>query len=354
MEEKFNNHQVIPNAKNSLSKPRNFIIDDLRGLGIFVMIMIHTNVYFLSNKIAYTTLELSQFAVPLFVFCSSYLSFQKELVFTPKTFFEYVKKRFFRLLPPYYIFLAIYLIFTHLKEPKKITEQYVINNILMIGGLDFNWLVFLFLEFTFLTPFLYILRKKRHLLFMIFFITSMFSAVIFLRYTPLPNYRYFMWLPWSLVIIFALFFKELEKNKKFILGSIIISGLLFFLSRTYQDLTAHSLFQYNNKYPPNVYHLSYGIFATLILYKISEYNLLLPFRKLFAYLSKFSYSIYFIHILVIYVVTVFMKIKFNWVSFFVSVLLISLTVQWILNWVFTFFQHYKEGRRSEYLPEHGG
>lgn len=170
---------------------------------------------------------------------------------------------------------------------------------------------------------------------MVFLIASMFSAVAFLRYTPLPNYRYFMWLPWSLIIIFSLFFTELEKNKKFIFGSIIVSGLLFFLSKTYQGLTFHSLFQYNNKYPPNTYHLAYGIFATLILYKISEYNLLKPFRKLFAYLSKFSYSIYFIHILVIYVVTVFMKIKFNWVNFFFTVLILSLIIQMIMNKVWS-------------------
>jgi len=318
-----------------ITKPRNFIIDDLRGLGIFVMIMIHTNAYFLHNKIAYATLELSQFAVPLFVFCSSYLSFQKELIFTPQTFFTYVKKRFLRLLPPYYIFLGIYLIFTYIAERKKITPAYITNNILMIGGLDFNWLVFLFLEFTFLTPFLYVLRKKKQGLFMLFLTVSMFSSLVFLRFTPLPNYRYFMWISWSLVIMFALFFVELEKNKKFVIGAIVVSGVLFFLSRAYQGLTFHTLYQYNNKYPPNIYHLSYGIFATLILYKISQYNLLLPFRKLFAYLSKFSYSIYFIHILVIYVVTIFMKIKFNWVSFFFTVLILSLIIQIIINRVWS-------------------
>lgn len=312
-------------------KPRNFIIDDLRGLGIFVMILIHTNVYFIQNKIAYTTMELSQFAVVLFIFCSSYLSFQKELEFTPKTFFEYVKKRVFRLLPPYYLFLTIQLLFTYIKQRRLITPDYVLNNILMIGGLEFNWLVFLFLEFTFLTPFIYVLRKKRHNFFLVFFIVSMCSAVIFLRFTPLPNFRYFMWIPWSLVIMFALFFTELEKNKKFIIGSILVSGAIFFLARTYQSLTFHTLYHYSNKYPPNIYHLSYGIFVTLIIYKFSQYNLLLPFRLLFGFLSKFSYSIFFIHVLVIYFLNHFLKVKFHWISFFVSVLAISLVVQVILN-----------------------
>jgi len=180
-----------------------------------------------------------------------------------------------------------------------------------------------------------VLRKKRLKLFMFFFISSIFSAIIFLRYTPLPYSRYFMWLPWSIIIIFSLFFVELEKKKKFIIGATLVSGALFFLSRTYQHLTFHSLYHYSNKYPPNIYHLSYGIFATLILYKISEYNLLKPFRNLFAYLSKYSYSIYFIHILVIYIVTIFMKIKFNWVSFFFTVLILSVIVQIIMNRVWS-------------------
>jgi len=322
-------------SKKISNKPRNFIIDDLRGLGIFVMIMIHTNAYFLQNKIAYTTLELSQFAVILFIFCSSYLSFQKELIFTPQSFFVYVKKRFLRLIPPYYFFLAAHFILIYIAQRKKLTQQYILNNVFITGGVEFNWLVFLFLEFTFLTPFLYVLRKKRLKLFMFFFISSIFSAIIFLRYTPLPYSRYFMWLPWSIIIIFSLFFVELEKKKKFIIGATLVSGALFFLSRTYQHLTFHSLYHYSNKYPPNIYHLSYGIFATLILYKISEYNLLKPFRNLFAYLSKYSYSIYFIHILVIYIVTIFMKIKFNWVSFFFTVLILSVIVQIIMNRVWS-------------------
>ena len=182
-------------SKKISNKPRNFIIDDLRGLGIFVMIMIHTNAYFLQNKIAYTTLELSQFAVILFIFCSSYLSFQKELIFTPQSFFVYVKKRFLRLIPPYYFFLAAHFILIYIAQRKKLTQQYILNNVFITGGVEFNWLVFLFLEFTFLTPFLYVLRKKRLKLFMFFFISSIFSAIIFLQYTPLPYSRYFMWLP---------------------------------------------------------------------------------------------------------------------------------------------------------------
>ncbi len=340
-------------SQNHLEKNRNTVIDDLRGFGIFVMILIHTNVYFLNNTLAYTLLQLSQFAVPLFIFCSAYLTFQKDTTLTAQTVIPYIRKRITRLLAPYYIFLIFYLVLAFVAERSKVTVSYILKNIFVTGGIDFNWLVLLFIEFVFLMPFLSFLRKKHPLLFLLFFAGSLMSSLLFLTHTPLPYFRYIMWLPWSLVVLFSLLFVELEHSKKFLILAIMTSGLIFFLSQTYQTLTFHSLFHQSNKYPPNLYHLSYGVFAVLILYFIAKRNVFSPFRRVFTFLSTYSYSIYFVHILVIYVFTKFFRIQFSWISFFVTVLTASIAIQWIINKSSTFFQHYRAVRQSEYSQGRG-
>ena len=108
-------------------------IDDIRGISIILMILIHTNVYFLGNKISYLTLELSQFAVVAFIFCSAYLFYLKQQTYGLVDFTRHLWKRVKRLVIPYYFFFAIYYLFTLIKEPKKLTVPYVVQNIFHSG-----------------------------------------------------------------------------------------------------------------------------------------------------------------------------------------------------------------------------
>jgi len=312
---------------------RSNVIDDLRGIAILVMILIHTNAYFLHIKLAYLTLEISQFAVPVFIFCSAYLSFRKKMELDRQSLVPYVKKRFMRLLQPYYLFLVVHFIFTLIAEPKKMTSSYVLNNIFLTGGLDFNWLVLLFIQFTFLIPFLVWLRDNNKRMFYLYTAISAASTLVFLRYTPLPYYRAIMWLPWSLLIVFTMEYVEAEANGVWQSTTATLALILYGLTRFYQTATGHSLFHYSNKYPPNMYHLSYGIVCILLLVFLSKKNVFAwqPLRWLIHFLSVYSYSIYFFHILVIFTVTVFLKMRFTWISFFLTVTLLTLVVQMMSN-----------------------
>ena len=316
-------------------KTRNNIIDDLRGIAILVMILIHTNAYFLHVKLAYLTLEISQFAVPVFIFCSAYLSFRKKMDLDRQSLVSYVKKRFVRLLQPYYLFLVVHFIFTFIAEPRKMTTAYVTNNIFLTGGLDFNWLVLLFIQFTFLIPFLTWLRDKNKRFFYLYTAISAISTLVFLKYTPLPYYRAIMWLPWSLLIIFTMEYVEAEANGAWQTTTATLAIILYGLTRFFQTEIGHSLYHYNNKYPPNMYHLSYGIVCILVLAFLSRKNVFAwqPLRWLIRFLSVYSYSIYFFHILVIFTVTVFLKMKFTWISFFLTVTAATLLMQMMANGV---------------------
>lgn len=307
-------------------------IDDIRGISIFAMVMIHTNVYFLQNNIAYTLIELNQFAVVAFIFCSSYLYYLKDKVESLPLFWNHLLKRIKRLIIPYYIFLAVYFLFTFIKEQKKLTPLYIFQNITLSGAIDFNWLVLLFIELAILMPFLSLLRRRYIKVFYLYTVVAIISSILFLKYSPHPLYRFIMWLPWSFVIIYTMYFEKIRKSTIIFWG---LTGIFFMIFLITQQLIfvphGHSLRMYDNKYPPNIYHLSYCLGGLNILFFLSQKGLFTFARKFIHFLSKYSYEIFFLHILVIYVVTVFFHFKFNWVTFFLTVLGITSVVQWGIN-----------------------
>ncbi|MCX6732154.1 MAG: acyltransferase [Candidatus Roizmanbacteria bacterium] len=311
-------------------------IDDIRGISIILMIMIHTNVYFLANKISYLTLELSQFAVVAFIFCSAYLFYLKQQVYGWSEFFSHLVKRIKRLVIPYYWFFAVYYIFLLIKEPKKLTLSYVTQNIFVIGGLDFNWLVLLFIELAILMPFISYLFEKKRAWFYIYTAAAFLSSLVFLKYTPLSYYRYVMWLPWSLVLIYTYLFNQLkEKKSLFWIITAFCFALYYILPPLILKPLGRSLFMYDNKYPPNLYHLAYGIGCVNVLYMLSQWKLFSNYivQTVINFFSVYSYTIFFIHILVIFVVTVFFHFNFNWITFFLAVTGITMLVQLLYNGV---------------------
>lgn len=323
-------------------------IDMLRGIAIVVMILLHTNAYFLNNPFSFFTWDWGQFAVPVFIFCSAYIFFQKQYSFsTFSDFFQYAKKRVARLLIPYYIFVAVYSGLVYLKEPAKITPLYIFQNLTLTGGIDINWLVLLFVYFIFIMPFIQWCINKNKLLFIIYSSLSViFSFLLILNSNFLIlSYRFVMWLPWSLLIIANYFIVKYEKSLKIILGIFSVSTIVFIALFFVQKFLGHSTVQYYNKYPPNLYHLAFGISSTIIAFWVGKNNWLsLPLLKqLLSFLSKHSYSIYFIHYSIIFFLTVFTKIKFSWVTFFLYVFVLSLLMQVVINKIVYLFSALKRG-----------
>lgn len=327
-------------------------IDDIRGISILVMILIHTNAYFLSVPLAFSTLEVSQFAVVAFIFCSAYLFFLKRPPFSWNSFISHLWKRIRRLVVPYYAYLAVYSVFLFIATPKKLTPAYFVQNISLTGGIDFNWLVLLFIELAVLMPVLLFLYSKHKTLYFLFMSAAFISSLVFLFYTPLPWYRFIMWLPWSLVLGYTLHLDLMKKDTRIFLLATVLFFMLFIASQQLVLLPFHrSLRMYDNKYPPNIYHLAYGFFGVNVLYFLSQKGVFKPLQKVIHFFSVYSYSIFFVHILVIYVLTVFMKIKFTWVTFFIATLAVTTVIQLGIN-ALTSFLRYRGGRQSGYLQEH--
>lgn len=270
-------------------------------------------------------------AVPVFLFCSFFLFFQKDFSWSISNYFSYLKKRFVRLIIPYYIFLLFFMPLIFLKEPKRFSFDFIWQSISIQGGVDISWLVLLFLQLTLLVPMLFALKKKVPIFFYCYIASAcVFSAVIVFVHYPY-SYKQIMWMPWSILIYFTAIFAKHMQQKKFIGISGVFSFALYILFIFILQGLHHSLSFYDNKYPPNFYFLIYGVFSILLLWIFGKWKWGIV-GKFFTFLSIYSYSIFFIHYAVLYfVIHTFDLRNLNAPTLFLAVLLPTIAIQWGIN-----------------------
>ncbi len=313
-------------------KKRYLEIDILRGIAIFSMILIHTSYYFLNNKAALITWNWGQFAVPVLIFCSSYIFFQKNKN-APVISLSYFKKRITRLLYPYFIFLIFFLTLVLLFTPEGFTTKYVVQSILLTGGVSINWLVLLFIHMTIIFPLILMCFKQYKPILIIYAILSIASSCLFMFHkSPISN-KDIMWLPWSVIPLFTLFFVLNEHKKNFMIFLSFISGLVFIISYYLVGIAHQNPGMYENKYPPTIYFLSFGTLMISLLYLLSKHLIRKRLiTKLISFFSLYSYSIFFIHYTILVIMRESLKyVKFNWITFSLTLILITVTIQIGIN-----------------------
>lgn len=318
-----------------MKKDRKNIIDFLRAIAIFLMIFLHTSAYYLGQKYVRLVWDMSHFVVPILVFCSGYIFFSTFLNKTDFNFLLYIKKRFIRLLTPYYIFLFLFFIVIFFTQPKKLSPIFIKNSLFLTGAIDLTWFVLLFLYMAVILPILLRFIQKKPILFYIYSLISFTSTIMLLFFTPKTNYLYYMWLPWSLVLIYSYFYLINEKRKKFFYINIAF-GLFLFISSLLINLSLNkSIILFNNKYPPNIYYLSYGltIIGVVSVFFDSIWKKIKIAKDFFYFLSKNSYPLFFIHWIVLYFFDINkMQFRINFITFFSLIFFMSLTIQYLINY----------------------
>ncbi len=283
------------------------------------MILIHITAWYRTSALASFLWNYSQFAVQVFVFCSGYVFAMKHLSSRTTFSIAAVLRRAFRLLAPYYLFLLVYLPVENLLTKKSLSPLYILQSITLTGGPDFNWAVLLFLQMAILGPVVVWLFSKYRTLFWIFCTVAVASSVIFLG-MHITSYKHIMWLPWSLVMLFSWY---IAVHKKWAVPS-LTSLVLFLASGAYLTATSSSMRFFDNKYPPNIYYLSYGALWILVLIKTIPY---IPggsaARRFISYVGTNSYELFFIHFLILTVLRA-AQIWFPWSVQFLIVSLGSL------------------------------
>lgn len=310
---------------------RNTTIDMLRGLSIMVMIFIHTSAYYQSGFLLKFLWNYTHFAVPVFVFCSLYLFFRKNAPFEWKTFPAYLHKRFVRLLVPFYLFAAGFFFLAFLLDPESLSRSFIIQTLTLTGGKNENWLVVLFLYVTVLAPLVSGLIQRAKPLAIGYALCAVASSVVLLFWVPDMGYRWSMWLPWSVIGVFAWFMaQKYEKPKQTYATILGISGFVFVGLTLYLWMQEQSLILTHNKYPPNIYYLSFGVAAITTMFWYFE-SFPVTNQRINAFISFFSlhsYSLFFIHTLVIYVVNrVIGTTSIAFLPYFFLVFIVSAGIQ---------------------------
>ncbi len=317
---------------------RNTTIDFLRGFAIIVMILIHVTAYYLKDPIANFVWDYAHFAVPIFIFCSAFIYFERKK--DAPLSFSYFYKRARRLILPYYIYLIFYFSLTILFTKSLPSLQKFIDYIILKGNGDYylSWLVVLFLYLIIIMPLVRFLLNRRILL-AGFTLVSFLSSIYFLQNTVNFSFRYIMWLPWSLLIVATWYLVETKQKLISLLIITTLSIVTFILTRYLLLSQSASLVLIQNKYPPNLYYLSYGTASIGGLYLLHYFSHIedSKLQRFFNFVSKHSYSLFFIHYVYLYIIWDGLHIRnIHWVLFFIFLTIISLLTQAGINRLFFF------------------
>lgn len=313
---------------------RNTTIDFMRGLAVILMIFVHATAYFQGIPLVRDLWDYTHIVVPLFVFCSSFIYFQRKE--TTALSISYILKRAKRLIVPYYVFLIPFFAIHYLTRG-SISWDDVLQKLMLSGGRDLSWLVILFIYIIILIPIVHFMYRSKRILFWMYFAATFLTTCALVFSTPAIGFRLIMWLPWSFLLCITLLFAEYEKNIRFYIATMVLAALTFFTTQYLILSQSQTLVLTENKYPPNLYYLSYGIFFIALIYPLHSKIQNTLFIKqwiqpYFDFLSKHSYSIFFIHFLFVKLfVDLNWHVKVGWITFFLLLMGISTVIQLGIN-----------------------
>lgn len=313
-------------------------IDIMRGVSIIAMVIIHTAAYYLNNPTIFALWDVLEFAVPIFVFCSGYLFYKQEYHKHISHSLAYFKKRLGRMLIPYYYALLVYIPLIAIAEPHRITPEFLLKNLTVTGGIDFNWMVLLFLQLSFLMPLLLFMMTRQRRAFIAYVVLTAISTIIFLFFPAREHSRILMGPPWSLIILFSWLVAKYETHMRKLAILFAASAIMFYFTMWMRWTLGLPVDQYANKYPPNLLHLSYGFMSIIGLWHVAHVLKKSHghVRHLIAFFSNYSYTIFLIHIVVMYVITTVFKVKpatLGFPVFTAQVFILTVAVQLAINYV---------------------
>lgn len=322
-------------------KSRDATIDSLRAISILLMIVLHINPYF--PKLAFTgwTWSWGQWVVPAFILCS--LAVDTSQIQTAKDYMLYLWKRAKRLLIPYYVWLLAYLGLLAFLGHKQISFKILLTNVSFTGGIDFNWLVLLFIYITLALPFLRKVVEKSESASLVILLLSMTTSSVFLSNRSHWNstYRWWMIIPWYGITLGILLFLKWWRQKSWRKIATFFTTNLGIFTYWYLYFQSHKIttHTYYHKYPPDIYFVSFSIWTVILSYviiffaskRLEQTGWVLRFLT---YVSTRSYTIFFVHILVLYVLDVgFPGRPFNYLVFSTITFCVTLIITQLLDYV---------------------
>lgn len=279
-----------------LFNQRNFFM----GFAMLWIVLFHSelsiNIPYI-EKIFHAIKGIGYGGVDIFLFCSSigcYHSLNKN-----SDYLSFIKRRFWRLYPTYFIFITIWIIYkeiySNISFNAIIGNYFCIQNFTSLGN-DFNWYISAIWLFYLLTPYLYCLCNQLSLKYNLFVILLLilFSIVFWNNNTLIITISR---LPIFYTGLLFVKYKNTLLNINKIYLSILITflGTIFLFFNVYffsEYLWSHALFWY-----PFIL-ITPGL--CIILFLLTQILIKIKLKyliKFVSYIGKISFEIYLIHIL---------------------------------------------------------
>ncbi|WCO02759.1 acyltransferase [Psychroserpens ponticola] len=299
-------------------KKRSIWMTNLRAVATIAVILLHVSapILYKYGKVSNTDWHIGNFfdgivrwCVPIFFMITGALLLNEDYKLK-----VYLKKRFFRIIPPFIFWSLVYILYDHFTKTNSDTTLFAFLETLLtklLNGSKFHlWFVYVLLGLYLVIP---ILRKwiknasRNEILYflMIWFCTIIFSIPYLKAYIPNINLDYFAGYIGYLVL--GYFLSKIEYNKQLIPFLFIIIGCTITILGTIYITEKNHKFDnlFYSYLSLNVLLSSTGVF---LLFKNTEFRHK-HFNKLMTVISDHSYGIYLIHILILILLK---NIGINW------------------------------------------
>ncbi len=305
-------------------------IDYLRGLSILAIIIIHviawhdSAIFTVYTKVPalFNLRDFLEFSVVTIVICSGFSLYlaNKNLSLNFKDLLHFYKKRFKRILMPWWIFLIVFFSIHYIiklifdLELIELSGSYILSSFFMTGGIGFGWLVLLMLVLSFLFPFLkYLYTNTNKIISFVALTIAYVSTLILFEVEHIHVFHLSLnlygieslivlaipfILGWSIIYLIAFllgqFYNKSQFMKKVLQLTLGFTGLFVLVNTIFGifDLDRHL---YLNKYPPTLEFLSFGLMITFILLMLFfKYNHFINnhLKKLLSFFSSNSYWLF--------------------------------------------------------------
>ena len=305
-------------------KEREYTIDLARVISTFLVMLAHVSI---PNNIR----EIRSFDVILLIFISG-------RCINYKNYFHYLLKRFKRLVVPTWGLLIVLFSITEvvckiLKKGMIYTPLQIVNSFLFFNdGIGYIWIIRIYLGIAIILPFIfYLLKYIRNDAIKILIIYVFLVVLAYLK-IDIKNlsFKYYIYeiLVYTVIssLSYSIFNIENEERRNRLMYLLLLVSLFFTVS-----LSINGFIPNENKYPPRGLYIFYGIFMSILFFKLLE-KIEFKFKKLYffniiLYISQQSFNLYLIHIIVLSFINLSSKhfcFKFNWFVEYLLVVFISI------------------------------
>ncbi len=311
---------------------RNYKIDLLRFVGLFMIILAHISPPSL-------LFQLRNFDVVLMVFISG-ASFKISYKRNKNGYWQYVWKRIKRLVFPVWIFLTFLFAVYHFILGEDISSYKILTSYTFISGIGFVWIIRVFLLVALAAPFLFLIDEKfKSNIYFFIFLVIVFTCYEILQFNTYSYFQtnsilkllssvIFYLIPFSIIYLLGIRVNSLTKKQINLLcllfGLIFISlGFYFYKSEGYLVSTQAY------KYPVSIYYLSYALMISFVLWSYGDViwdRLGFQIKNFVLFVSKNSIWIYLWHIPFIHVIK---SIELNFLIEYCMVIALSTSMVFI-------------------------